>query len=366
MTFFCRFILLCALAFFMGSPGFAQTPPSGPAPASMVVGVIKAANVRGSVKKINLIDNSETPLRNGETLIQENAIVTGTGDSSAILVFSNGSTVKVGNESRLEIREFMMDPLQTDITNVAALTKEPTVSRTHLRLEFGEMVGNVKTLNRAAGSNFSVSTPAGAAGIRGTTFRIVYRPTGDGQTFTFELNTSEGVVLFEGVTPTGLASIEVPFGQQLVVVARFDPATNRMVVTAPAALGGGAPVTVPISSAAAAVLQTVIVQIVQVQQQPQTTFTQVDFQNAQNQHQEHKQQQNQQNQGQNPQPNTGPNQQNPGQNQQPGQPNVPGSPGQPGSSNSTLNPASPFQQTRTQPPAPPPSSTLRTTPGDGR
>src|SRR5204863_3545758 len=114
--------------------------------------------------------------------------------------------------------------------NVAALTNEPTVSRTNLRLEFGEMVGNVKTLNRAAGSAFSVSTPAGAAGIRGTTFRIVYRPTGNGQAFSFQLSTSEGIVLYECTTQVGPAAVSVPLGQEIQVIAQVDPATNSIVV----------------------------------------------------------------------------------------------------------------------------------------
>ena len=280
MTFFCRSILLCVLTFFMWSPALAQPK----APASMVVGAIKAANVRGTVTKIHLIDKSETPLSNGETLIQENAIVTGAGDSSAVLVFANGSTVRVGNNSRLEIKEFLMDPLQEDIADVAALTKEPTVSRTNLRLEFGEVVGNVKTLNRAAGSTFSVSTPAGAAGIRGTTFRIVFRPTGTGQAFNYQLSTSEGIVLYEGTTRTGLAALNVPLGQEVVVTAQVDPTTNVMTVSAPTGPPGAALGTVPLSSDAATALQTATAQIIQTQQQ--TTFTQVDMQNAQKQQQQ--------------------------------------------------------------------------------
>lgn len=248
----------------------AQTPPA--APASMVAGVIKASAVRGDVKKINLTDKSEAALRNGDVLTQNNAIVTGPGDSSVVLVFANGSTVRVGHSSRLEIREFLMDPLKTDIANVAALDKEPTRSRTDLRLEFGEMVGNVKTLDRAAGSSFSVSTPAGAAGIRGTTFRIVYRPTGNGQAFNFQLSTSEGVVLYESTTNVGVAAVQVPVGQEVAVVAQVDPATNTIVVSAPA---GGVNAQ-PISAEAAAALQNATVQIVQAQQQ--TTFTQVEFQ----------------------------------------------------------------------------------------
>jgi hypothetical protein len=284
MTFLCRSLLLCALTIFMWSPVFGQAGATSPAPASMVIGAIKAANVRGTVKKINLGDLSETPLSNGDTLVQENAIVTGPGESSAVLVFANGSTVRVGNSSRLEIKEFLMDPLQTDIPNVAALTSEPTVSRTNLRLEFGELVGNVKTLNRAAGSTFSVSTPAGAAGIRGTIFRIVYRPTGNGLAFNYQLSTSEGTVLYEGTTATGAAAVNVPLGQEIVVVAQVNPATNAVVVSAPAGLPGTALGTVSISTDASTALQTAGVQILQTQQQ--TTFTKVDMQNAQQQHQQ--------------------------------------------------------------------------------
>jgi hypothetical protein len=350
MTFFSRSILLCALALFSGAFVWAQTPAPGPAPASMVVGAIKAANVRGSVIKINLIDKSESPLRNGEVLIQENAILTGPGDSSVVLVFANGSTVKVGNESRLEIREFLMDPLQADIPNVAALTAEPTVSRTNLRLEFGEMIGNVKTLNRAAGSAFTVSTPAGAAGIRGTTFRIVYRPTGDGRAFNYTLSTSEGVVLFEGTTTDGFASVNVPLGQEIVLLAALNPTTNSIVVSMPTLAGGARNlVTVPFSATAAAALQTTTLQILQAQQQ--TSFTQGDSQSAQQQHQQHVQQRQNQPPGQ-------------GQPQNQTQPTVPGAPGQAGNVNPNVT--NPFVRIQNQGPPLPPSSVPRTTPGDGR
>jgi hypothetical protein len=242
-----------------------------------------------------------------------------------------------------------MDPLQADIPNVAALTSEPTVSRTNLRLEFGEMVGNVKTLNRAAGSTFSVSTPAGAAGIRGTTFRIVYRPTGDGQAFNFTLSTSEGVVQFDGLTLDGAVAVDVPLGQEIVLVARFNPGTNSILVSMPAVIGGNRNlVTVPISPTAAAALQTAALQVIQAQQQ--ASFTRVDFQSAQQQ----QQQQQQQRESQENQP--------PGQPQ--GQPNAPGSPGQAGSLNPNLT--SPYQQLERQTPPLPPTSAPRTTPGDGR
>jgi hypothetical protein len=278
MRIFRRSFLIMVVSVLACFSAKAQTP-APPAPASMVAGVIKASNVRGDVKKVNLTDKTEVPLRNGDTLQQNHAVVTAGGQSSVVLVFANGSTVRVGHDSRLEISEFLMDPLQADISNVAALTNEPTTSRTNLRLEFGEMVGNVKTLNRAAGSSFSVSTPAGAAGIRGTIFRIVYRPTGNGQAFNFTLSTSEGVVLFEGTTTAGAASVQVPVGREVTVVATVDAATNTLVISPPAgppSVPGGPPGAAPISNEAAAALQTATAQIIQVQQQ--TNFRQVEFQ----------------------------------------------------------------------------------------
>lgn len=278
MRIFRRSFLVIVVSVFAWVSAAAQTPAPA-APASMVAGVIKASNVRGDVKKVNLTDKTEVPLRNGDTLQQNHAVLTAGGESSVVLVFANGSTVRVGHDSRLEISEFLMDPLQVDISNVAALTNEPTTSRTNLRLEFGEMVGNVKTLNRAAGSSFSVSTPAGAAGIRGTIFRIVYRPTGNGQAFNFTLSTSEGLVLFESTTTAGAAAVQVPLGREVTVVATFDAATNTLVISPPAGPTGapGGPLgAVPMSNEAAAALQTATAQIVQVQQQ--TNFRQVEIQ----------------------------------------------------------------------------------------
>lgn len=84
----------------------AASAQSSAAPASMVAGLIKASNVRGDVRKVNLTSKAEVPLRNGDTLVQDNAIVTGSGESSAVLVFANGSTVRVGHSSRIEIKQF--------------------------------------------------------------------------------------------------------------------------------------------------------------------------------------------------------------------------------------------------------------------
>lgn len=305
------------------------------APASMVAGVIKASNVRGDVRKVNLADQSEAPLRNGDTLAQDNAIVTGQGESSVVLVFANGSTVRVGHGSRLEIKEFLMDPLAEDIPSVGALSREPTKSRTNLRLEFGEMVGNVKTLNHAEGSTFSVSTPAGAAGIRGTTFRIVYRPAGNGQAFNFQLSTSEGVVVYQGTTTFGQTEIPVPVGREVALTAQIDPNTRAVVVSFAPGSAPGAPESAPMSAEATAALRDATVQIVEAQQATAITRSEATI-------------------GQPGQPG-GPSS---GQSGQPGAPNSSDAPGQPGGTGSSTPP-------NTSQPVRPAVQAPRTTPGAG-
>lgn len=332
MRSFRRSFLALLLAVFAWT--LASQPALGAAaPASMVVGVIKASNVRGDVRKVNLADQSEVALRNGDTLSQHNAIVTGQGESSVVLVFANGSTVRVGHGSRLEIREFLMDPLAEDIPSVAALAREPTKSRTDLRLEFGEMVGNVKTLNHADGSTFSVSTPAGAAGIRGTTFRIVYRPTGNGQAFNFQLSTSEGVVVYQGTTNFGQTEIPVPVGREVALTAQVDPNTRTVVAVSFApGVNPGAPESAPMSPEATAALREATAQIVEAQQAAAITRSEATT-------------------GQ-PGQSSG---QSSGQPGQPGTPNNPDAPGQPGAS----TPPNTSQPVRPAVEAP------RTTPGAG-
>ena len=104
-----------------------------------------------------------------------------------------------------------MDPLDAPIANPGALKKEPTKSKTTLNLSYGEMVGDVKKLNTS--SSYSIKTPVGAAGIRGTIYRIVFRPTSNGKAF-FTVSTAEGLVVMTGVTDQ---DISIPVDKEVVV-----------------------------------------------------------------------------------------------------------------------------------------------------
>ena len=204
---------------------FVATALSLSAHAQTQVGRILVAKAEGQVLKV-LVDGSTTAVSAGGELTEKDTITTGK-DSSVVLVFMNGSSVKLGPESRLAIEEFKMDPLADDL-DVSALKAEPTVSKTMLDLRYGEMVGEVKKLNTAAGSSYNIKTPVGAAGIRGTIYRIVYRPDSTGKAF-FTVSTAEGRVVMEGVT-----SQEIPVPEGKEVVVEIDvPATPGAAAAAP-------------------------------------------------------------------------------------------------------------------------------------
>ncbi|MDB6115410.1 MAG: FecR protein [Lacunisphaera sp.] len=184
------------------------------------LGQIKAAKVEGDVTRV--VNGANVQVKNGDTIVETDVITTGpTG--SIVLVFLNGSSVKLGAKSRLAIDEFKMDPLDPNapMPDFNDRTKpEPTKSKTALNLAYGEMVGAVKPLNTS--SVYSIKTPAGAAGIRGTIYRIVYTPTSDGKAF-FTVSTAEGKVVMQGVT-----TVDIPIvaGKEVVVQVDVQAATT--------------------------------------------------------------------------------------------------------------------------------------------
>ncbi len=218
-------VIFCAVCAFAAGPVRAQQPQ--PAAPQRVAGRIVVARVTGTVTATNITDKTSRQLANNDVIAQ-NYVVTTTVGSSAVLVFSNGATVNVGSNSVLSIDEFLQDPFAQDL-HVSDLKEEPSSSTTKLNLSRGELVGNVKHLHEDKGSSFTVNTPVGAAGIRGTTFRIVFTPDASGKV-TFSLQTADGQVLFTGTTNT---QVHVDAGTQITatVEAKVDATTNTVTVT---------------------------------------------------------------------------------------------------------------------------------------
>jgi hypothetical protein len=282
---FLSWFFVCASLAFLSLR--AQSPGALSAPGSIVGGAeqVLAARVTGTVQTI--LNGQATPLRTDDRVPQAAKIVTG-ANSSVVLVFSNGATTQLGSDTELIIEEFLQDPFASTV-RVAELAEEPSRSRTRLSLNRGELVGNVKKLKHAEGSSFTVSTPVGAAGIRGTTFRIVFRPVGAGQAFgalaqpfEFSITTLEGDVGFQQGTPgvpftstgptpvpgiatapvtgtTTLPIIGVPTGQEfsLTVTVAQNPAGQLVVTRAPVVTG-----TMPIAPANAAQVAQVAQQLI--------------------------------------------------------------------------------------------------------
>lgn len=219
-------VFMLGLMVMTASAAFAQ----GSQPGRIVL-----ARVTGTVTVTNKADRTTRPAVNNEQ-ITAGYVVTTAVDSSVVLVFSNGSTVNLRGDSQLDIETFLQDPFAEDF-RLSEATAEPSTSTTRLNLSRGELIGNVKTLNSAGGSSFVIQTPVGAAGIRGTTFRIVFRPDGAGQAF-FALTTVEGnVTLSQGGVEIPVAAVNNQAQEvALTVTVTVDTTSGAITVTNAAGL----------------------------------------------------------------------------------------------------------------------------------
>ncbi|GAB5558569.1 MAG: hypothetical protein SynsKO_02160 [Synoicihabitans sp.] len=168
--------------------------------------------------------------KNGDLATEKDVVLTVGSGSRVILVFSNGATINVMEDSEVEIRQFYQDPFADDFSFAEAETEPSAVSRTEIFLSRGELVGQVKSLND--NSTFNVSTPAGTAGIRGTTFRVVFRPQGNGTAF-FTVTTIEGDVGVTTSDGTVSTPIAVTDQEEIEIIVVVDDQTGAVTVSTP-------------------------------------------------------------------------------------------------------------------------------------
>ncbi|HXN34719.1 MAG TPA: hypothetical protein VN877_01015 [Opitutaceae bacterium] len=83
-------------------------------------------------------------------------------NSNVSLVLSNGTGIYVDVNTRLEIRGFQQEPFRPNRTD---MDDEPSVSKTHLYLDYG--VIGVSTSNLVAGSTMTYETSLSTSTIRG-------------------------------------------------------------------------------------------------------------------------------------------------------------------------------------------------------
>ena len=132
------------------------------------------------------------PVVRGSVLPIGYSIKTGLFAESTLLL-SNGTTATLQENSKLRLDIFEQSPFDAKAGSFAQLQAEPSTSQVSIDMEIGSLVVQTKKLNKA--SSFSISTPVGTAGIRGTQFQMAMSPnTG------MKLDVAESQVAF---TPVG-------------------------------------------------------------------------------------------------------------------------------------------------------------------
>gem|GEM_PF-3165108 len=182
-------LALAGLLVFAGAPsaGAADTRAPANVIAIQVVGTVTVAQGKGT---------PPGPLASNATLAAGDIVETAP-QSSVILVLPNGSTVTLKEKSRLAITLILQSPFAAPDLVIYDPTKpEPATSSTSLELMFGELVAKVRKL--LPGSDFSIKTPAGQSGVKGTEFELAYAEDTAGEA-TYRLSTASGLVEFAPV-----------------------------------------------------------------------------------------------------------------------------------------------------------------------
>ncbi|MFP6886032.1 MAG: FecR family protein, partial [Opitutales bacterium] len=91
-------------------------------------------------------------------------------NSEVILLFSNGTIATVGANTQMLVEAFVQKEFDGSDKKVGELLEEVSPSRMKLNLDLGELIVDVRKLNRQ--SSLIIPTSVGTAGIRGTQFMV--------------------------------------------------------------------------------------------------------------------------------------------------------------------------------------------------
>ena len=182
-------------------------------------GAVIFVDLQGDVKVQNLktkefLDDRDVGVGNS---IYEGHSVETPENGKAVLLFSNGSMTTLSGKARISVDQFKQAPFKGDPNKtVDSLEEEPSSSQTKLKLNYGNLVFNVKALN--ANSAFIMDSPVGSAAIRGTVGQLTVSIDAEGNA-TGGVNMVEGSVSF--TDPSGNTA-PVPAGQATVIQVDGD------------------------------------------------------------------------------------------------------------------------------------------------
>ena len=193
-----------------------------PPDSGFAEGAVIIAGAEGSVKVVSDSSGGSAarPAVVGESLGPNASIVTGKA-SSAILLFTNGTIATLTGTSRILLKAFLQSKFESNSGLVNDMKTEPSSSILRLDLSFGDLIVDVKKLTPKK-SSFSIVSPIGVAGIRGTQFHLYARQGVD------YLDVTAGSVDYGGGT---LPLKAVGKGKRLVAkkaAGRNDPVLNPL------------------------------------------------------------------------------------------------------------------------------------------
>ena len=143
-------------------------------------GALIIASVEGQVSVINNETQQEVPSERvvaGGVLYDGHTVKTGPS-SKMVLLLTNGTVATIKAESSLNIKKFTQEKFDMSKTNLSELKGEPSKSNVVIDIEIGDMVVDVKKLDKK--SSFNIESPVGTAGIRGTVPAISVMQMPDG------------------------------------------------------------------------------------------------------------------------------------------------------------------------------------------
>ena len=164
-------------------------------------GAIIIADMKGAVAVTNNSTGAALPaasVQPGKILFDGHTIKTTGKDSSIVLLLSNGTVTTLKADSVLNIKKFTQAKFDPGATKLSELQGEPSSSETLIDLNIGDMVVDIKKLDKK--SNFNIESPVGTAGIRGTRIGMnIQQAPGGG--FTSKVTVPEGVIAFTPPPP---------------------------------------------------------------------------------------------------------------------------------------------------------------------
>ncbi|MEI8292949.1 MAG: FecR domain-containing protein [bacterium] len=173
----------------------------------MNLGNVRVLKVEGAGVRVVDPAGQTSALKEGAFVRQGTKIHTGK-DSSVILLFENGTTVKVEPGSEFSIEKFLQDPFESGQIDYQTLKSEPSSSVTRLGIPEGSLVLDIAKLKKD--SSFQISTPVGSAGIRGTSLNI--RSNRNNVAVPVSIAVATGVVQFKTATGSRAVSGGQAFG----------------------------------------------------------------------------------------------------------------------------------------------------------